>query len=68
MLEINPVPHSINKVCKALPLTGAKVKSDDLGAYQRMKNKDKMVIKFKNKNEKNDIIFKQKELKSKGDD
>ena len=74
MLEINPVLYSINsvdleeRVCKALPLTGAKVNSDDLGACQRMKNKDKMIIKFKNKKQKNDIIFKQKELKSKGDD
>ena len=33
-----------------------------------MKNKDKMIIKFKNKKQKNDIIFKQNELKSKGGD
>ena len=41
MLEINPVLHSINsvdleeRVCKTLPLTGAKVNSDDLGACQK---------------------------------
>ena len=34
MLEVNPIPHSINnvdlevKVCKALPLTGTKVNPD----------------------------------------
>ena len=38
MLEINPVPHSINnfdlegKVCKALSLTDAKVKPEDFDA------------------------------------
>ena len=54
MLEIDPVPHSINnvdleeKVCEALPLTGTKVKPNDLDPYHRMKKKDKVIIKFKN--------------------
>ena len=43
MLVINPVPNSINnvdfeeKVCKALSLTGTKVKPEDLDACNRMK-------------------------------
>ena len=73
MLVINPVPHSINnvdfeeKVYKALPLTGTKVKPEDLDACHRMKKKDKMIIKFKNRKQRNQVIFKQKELKLKGE-
>ena len=55
------------KVCKELSLTDTKVKPDDLDACHRMKKKDKMIIKFKNRNQRN-MIFKQKELNSKGDD
>ena len=74
MLEINPVPHSMNnvdleeKVCESLSLTGTKVKPDDLDACHRMKKKDKAIIKFKNRKQRNDMIFKRKEMKSKGDD
>ena len=70
MMKINPVPHSINnvdleeKVCEALPLTGTKVKQDDLDACHRMKKKDKVIIKFKKRKQRNDMIFKRKELKS----
>ena len=73
MLVINPVPHSINnvdfeeKVFKALSLTGTKVKPEDLDVCHRMKKKDK-IIKFKNRKQRNEVIFKQKELKSKGED
>ena len=71
MLEINPVSHSINnfdleeKVCEVLSLTGSKVKPDDLDACHRMKKKDKVIIKFKNRKQRNDVIL--KELKTKGD-
>ena len=64
MLEINPVLHSINnvdleeKVCDALSLTGTKIKPDDLDACHRMKKKDKAIIKFKNRKQRNDVIFK----------
>ena len=74
MLEINLVPHSINnvdleeKVCEALSLTGTKIKPDDLDACYRMKKKDKVIIKFKNRKQRDDVIFKRKELKSKGND
>ena len=73
MLVINPVPHSINnvdfekKVFKALSLTGTEVKPEDLDVCHRMKKKDK-IIKFKNRKQRNEVIFKQKELKSKGED
>ena len=74
MLEINPVHHSINnvdleeKVCVVLFLTGTKVDPNDLDDCHRMKKKDKVIIKFKSRKQRNDVIFKRKELKSKGDD
>ena len=72
MLEINSVSHSVNnvdleeKICEALSLTGTKVNPDDLDACHRMKKKDKLIIKFKNRKQRNDRIFNKKELKSKG--
>ena len=54
MLEINPVPHSINNV--DLSLTGTKVKPDDLDSCHRMKKKDNVIIKFKNRKQRNDVI------------
>ena len=72
MLEINHVPHSIDnveieeKVCEALPLTRTKVKLDDLDACHRMKKEDKVIIKFKNRKQRNDVILKRKELSQNG--
>ena len=72
MLDINSVPHSVNnvdleeKVCKVLSFTGTKVKPDDLDACHRMKKKDKVIIKFKNRKQRNDVILKRKELSQKG--
>ena len=74
MLEINPVPHSVNnadleeKGCEALSLTGTEVKLDDPDACRRMKKKDKVITKFKNRKQRNNAIFKRKKLKSKRDD
>ena len=54
-IEINPIPLSIpntdleNKVCQALSLTGTTVTPDDLQACHHMKNKQKVIIKFKDR-------------------
>ena len=62
-IEINPIPQSLpntaleNKVCKALSLNGTKVTHDDLQASHRMKNKDKVVVKFKDRKQRNKVIF-----------
>ena len=72
-IEISPIPHSIpsadleNKVCQALSLTGTTVTPDDLQAWHRMKNKEKVFIKFKDRQQRNKVIFNRKELKSKGE-
>ena len=49
-------------------LSGTKVKPDDLDACHRMKKKDKVIIRFKNRKQRNDVIFKRKGLKTKGND
>ena len=74
ILEINLFPRWISnidleeKVCEVLFLTGTKVKLDDLDACHRMKMNDNVINKFKNRKQRINMIFKQKEFKSKGDD
>ena len=71
ILEINTVSLSINsvdveeKVCKALSMTATKVKLGDLEVSHRMKKKNRVVIKLQNRKQTNNVIFKQKEFKSK---
>ena len=54
-IEINPIPQSIpntdleNKVCQVLSLTGTTVTPDNLQACHRMKNKEKVIVKFKDR-------------------
>ena len=49
-LEINPVPYDIaddvleQSLCQALSLTGISEEPDDLEAYHRMRNKDRVII------------------------
>ena len=72
-MEINPIPQSIpstdleNKVCQAVSLTGTTVTPDDLQACHCMKNKEKVIVKFKDRKQRNKVIFSRKELKSKGE-
>ena len=54
-LEINPVPSDIaddvleQSVCQALSLTGISVEPDNFQACHRMRKKDRVIIKFKQK-------------------
>ena len=72
-IEINPMIQSIpfadleNKVCQALSLTGTTVTPDNLQACHRMRNKEKVIVKFKDRKQRNKVIFSRKELKSKGE-
>ena len=67
-IEINPIPHSIpttdleNKICQVLSLTGTTVTSDNLQACHSMKNKEKVIVKFKDRKERNKVVFNWKEL------
>ena len=48
-------------------MTGTAVTPDDLQACHRMKNKEKVIVKFKDRKQRNKVIFSRKELKSKGE-
>ena len=71
MLEIHPVPQSISNdeleqsACCVLLLIGTTVKPDDIHVCHRMKNKEKVIIKFKDRKQRNGVVFKKKELISK---
>ena len=64
ILEINPVLPSVKnddleeKVCDDLSLTGTKVRSNDLDACHRIKKKVKVIIKFKYRKQRGNVIFK----------
>ena len=67
-IEINPIPQSIpttdleNKICQVLSLTGTTVTSDNLQACHSMKNKEKVIVKFKDRKKRNKVVFNWKEL------
>ena len=71
MLEINPVPMSIENnvleetVCEALSLTGITVSPDDLQACHRMKNKQRVIVKFTNRKKRQNVISNRKILSNK---
>ena len=68
MLEVNPVPQSISNdeleqsACYVLLLIGTTVKPDDIHVCHQMKDKEKVIIKFKDRKQRNDVLFKKKEL------
>ena len=68
-MEINPISQSIpvddfeSKVFR-LALIGTSVTPDNLQDCHSMKNKEKVIIKFKDRKRKNKAIFSWKELKS----
>ena len=68
MLEVNPVSQSISNdeleqsACYVLLLIGTTVKPDDIHVCHRMKDKEKFIIKFKDRKQRNDVLFKKKEL------
>ena len=70
-LEINPVPSDIAddvlelSVCQALSLTGTSVEPDDLQACHRMRNKDRVIIKFKCRKQKHRVLLNCKTVKIK---
>ena len=48
-------------------MTGTTVTPDDLQACHRMKNKEKIIVKFKDRKQRKKVIFNWKELKTKGE-
>ena len=63
-LELNPVPQDIhdnvleNTICKALSLTGQEVVPEDLHACHRMSNRDRVIVKPKDRKLKHNVQIK----------
>ena len=72
-LEIKPVPASIgddvleSSICEALSLTSHKVKHDDLQACHHLKKKDTVIVKFKCRKQKCNVLINRKNLRNKSD-
>ena len=72
-IEISPLPASIStveledNVCKALCLTGHEVIPDDLQAYHRLKKKEIVIVKFKSRKQKWNILIDRKNLCNKSE-
>ena len=74
MIEINPVPEDIQEtqfeesIQQTLSLTGTPVSAHDLEECHRMRQRDRVIIKFSNRKKRNDVIFKKKSLNWKSDE
>ena len=70
-LELNPVPQDIHDnvledtICKALSLTDQEVVPEDIHACHRMSNRDRVIVKFKDRKLKHNVQIKQKKLNQK---
>ena len=70
-LEVNPVPLDIGDnvleetVCRAISLTRNEVTPDDLHACRGLKNKDRVILKFKDRKLKRSIEINRKVLQQK---
>ena len=71
IIEISPVPGSISdqnleeQVCKALSLTGIKVEDKDLHACHRMKRRGRVILKFKDRKLRYQVMANRKKLTEK---
>ena len=71
-LEINPVPSAIQDnvleetVCQALSLTGINVSPDELHLCHRLNKKDRVIVKFKCRKHRQNVLYNRKNLQSKG--
>ena len=74
MIEIDLVPEDSQytqireSICQALSLTDTLVLPSDLEAYHRMRQKDRVIVKFSSRKKRSDIIFKKKTLNVKPND
>ena len=72
--EVNPVPPSISdeevelNICKALSLTGHKVKPDDLKACYRLKKKESAIVKFICRKLKRRVLVNRENIRNKSED
>ena len=70
-LELNPVPQDIydnvleDTICKALPLTGQEGIPEDLHVCHLMSNRDRVIVKFKDRKLKHNVQIERKNLHQK---
>ena len=70
-LEFNPVPQDIydnvleDTICKALSLTGQEVVPEDLHVCHRMSNRDRVIVKFKDRELKHNVQIERKNMHQK---
>ena len=73
-IETNPVPESLGdkileeNVCKALSLTGVNVTPEQLHSCHRLKNPNRVIVKFKCRKQRQNVLFNRKKLKDKSSD
>ena len=73
-IEINPVPESLEdeileeNVCKALSLTGVNVTPEQLHSCHRLKKRNRAIVKFKCRKQRQNVLFNRKNLKHKSSD
>ena len=72
--ESNPVPEDTHEnvledtICKALSLTGQEVVPEDLHACHRISNRDRVIVKFKDRKLKHNVQIKRKNLNQNSQD
>ena len=68
-LEVNPVPESLeNEIlvennCKALSLTGVNVTPEQLHSCHRLKKRNRVIVKFICRKQRQNVLFNRKTLK-----
>ena len=73
-VEVNPIPPSISdeelelNICEALSLTGHEVKPNDLQACHCLKKKESVIVKFKCRKLKQNVLVNRKNLQNKSED
>ena len=70
-IEKNSAPESLGdqileeNVCKVLSLTGVNVTPEQLHSYHRLKKRNRVIVKFKCRKQRQNVLFNRKNLKDK---
>ena len=73
-IEINSVPESLEgetleeNVCKALSRTGVNITPEQLHSCHHLKKRNRVIVKFKCRKQRQNVLFNQKNLKDKSSD
>ena len=73
-MKTNPFPEDIQdmeleeSICQALSLNSTSVSLDDLEACHRMRQKDRVIVKFSSWKIRTDVVFRKKNINGKFND